>query len=157
MIRLVAVGRVKGVLESAVREYERRLAHYWKYEVVEVEAGAGSGSPDPTRVRSAEGERILGRIPDDAELWVVTRDGRGIASAELARLLGERQLHGAPTLVLAIGGAFGFDPAVPARAARRISLSAMTLPHEMARLILVEQLYRAGTILRNEPYHKGST
>jgi 23S rRNA (pseudouridine1915-N3)-methyltransferase len=158
VIRLVAVGKVKGVLEPAVREYEARLVHYWKYEAVEVDAGIGRGGvPDPAQVRAAEAGRILDRVPEGAELWVVTREGSSLSSATLARLLADRQLHGAPPLALVIGGAFGFDPSVPARASRRISLSAMTLPHEMARLVLVEQLYRAGTILRNEPYHKGST
>jgi 23S rRNA (pseudouridine1915-N3)-methyltransferase len=158
VIRLIAVGKVKGALEPAVGEYEARLVHYWKYEAVEVDAGTGrGGSPDPERVRAAEADRILARVPEGAELWAVTRDGASLTSASMAHLLGDRQLHGAPPLVLAIGGAFGFDPSVPARASRRLSLSAMTLPHEMARLVLVEQLYRAGTILRNEPYHKGST
>jgi 23S rRNA (pseudouridine1915-N3)-methyltransferase len=156
MIRLVVVGRVKGPLEEPVRSYESRLPHYWKMEVVEVDAGTGRGGPaEPAAVCRAEGERILARIPDGAELWVVTREGRGMDSVAFARELGERQLRAAPPLVLALGGAFGFDPAVLGRATRKLSLSAMTLPHEMARLLLAEQLYRAGTILRNEPYHKG--
>jgi len=157
VILLVAVGRVRGVLEAAVAEYEARLPHYWKFAVVEVDAGTGRGGPvDAERVMAAEGERILARVPDGGELWVVTREGRSLDSAAFARTLGERQLRAAPPLVLALGGAFGFDPGVVARSTRRLSLSPMTLPHEMARLILVEQLYRAGTILRNEPYHKGT-
>jgi 23S rRNA (pseudouridine1915-N3)-methyltransferase len=157
VILLVAVGRVRGVLEAAVAEYESRLPHYWKFSVVEVDAGTGRGGPvDAERVMAAEAERILARVPDGGELWVVTREGRSLDSATFARTLGERQLHAAPPLVLALGGAFGFDPEVVARSTRRLSLSSMTLPHEMARLLLVEQLYRAGTILRNEPYHKGT-
>ncbi len=155
MITLLAVGRVKGALAPPVDDYEARLRHYWKFEVVEVEAGAGRGSPTEEAVREAEGARILGRIPEGHELWVLTREGRGMDSPALARTLGERQLHAAPPLVLAIGGAFGFDPSVVARASRELSLSPFTLPHELARLLLVEQLYRAGTILRGEPYHKG--
>jgi len=156
MIVLLAVGRVRGALEPAVAEYEARLAHYWKFDVVEVDAGTGRGGrAEPERVKAAEAERILARIPDGAELWVVTREGRGMDSVAFALELGERQLRAAPPLVLALGGAFGFDPAVLGRATRKLSLSAMTLPHEMARLLLAEQLYRAGTILRNEPYHKG--
>lgn len=156
MILLMAVGRVRGVLEPAVAEYEARVAHYWKFDVVEVDAGTGRGGrAEPARVMAAEAERILARIPDGAELWALTREGRPMDSSALARELGERQLRAAPPLVLALGGAFGFDPAVLRRATRQLSLSSMTLPHEMARLVLVEQLYRAGTILRNEPYHKG--
>lgn len=155
MITLLAVGRVKGVLAPPVAEYESRLRHYWKFEVVEVEAGAGRGSAAEEEVRGAEAARILGRVSEGHELWVVTREGRGMDSPTLARTLGERQLHASPPLVLALGGAFGFDHAVMARASRQLSLSSFTLPHELARLLLVEQLYRAGTILRGEPYHKG--
>lgn len=156
MITLLAVGRVRGPLEAAVHHYEGRLPHYWKFEAVEVEAGTGRGGPsDPDPVRAAEGARILARIPEGHELWVVTRDGSTLDSAALARVLGERQLHAAPPLVLALGGAFGFAPEVVARASRKLSLSALTLPHELARLVVAEQLYRAGTILRGEPYHKG--
>jgi 23S rRNA (pseudouridine1915-N3)-methyltransferase len=156
VILLMAVGRVRGVLEPAVAEYEARVAHYWKFDVVEVDAGTGRGGrAEPARVMAAEAERILARIPDGADLWALTREGRPLDSSALARELGERQLRSAPPLVLALGGAFGFDPALLRRATRQISLSSMTLPHEMARLVLVEQLYRAGTILRNEPYHKG--
>jgi 23S rRNA (pseudouridine1915-N3)-methyltransferase len=157
MIRLLAVGKVRGVLEPAVAAYEARVGHYWRFEAVEVAAGVGrGGQAEPDAVRRAEAERLLSNVPDDAELWIVTREGKALDSVALARTLGARQLHAAPLLVLALGGAFGFDPRVTERAARRLSLSAMTLPHEMARLVLVEQLYRAGTILRNEPYHKGT-
>lgn len=157
MITLIAVGRVRGPLEAAVRAYEDRLRHYWKFDLVEVEAGTGrGGSPDPVQVMAAEGTRILARVPPGQELWILTREGRPLDSPGLARLLDERRLHALPPVALAIGGAFGFSPEVEARAVQTLSLSAMTLPHELARLVLVEQLYRAGTILRGEPYHKGA-
>jgi 23S rRNA (pseudouridine1915-N3)-methyltransferase len=78
-----------------------------------------------------------------------------MASRKLAEWLQDHALHGSPGVALIIGGAYGIHPDVGRRARRRVSLSAMTLPHEMARLVLVEQIYRAGTILRGEPYHKG--
>jgi 23S rRNA (pseudouridine1915-N3)-methyltransferase len=156
MIRLIAVGRPRAPLNEAIRHYEARLGHYWKFEVVEVEAGgARRGGTDESVVRSLEGERILRSVPDDAALWLVTRDGRAYSSVALASMLGERKLHAAPPLVLAIGGAFGFSAEVRARAEGSLTLSAMTFPHELARLVLAEQLYRAGSILRGEPYHKG--
>ena len=153
-VTVVVVGRVRGDLAAAVEAYESRAAHYWKFEVVEVDAGAG-GRDDPAAVMAAESERILARVPDGTEVVALTRDGTPWSSRRLATWLGERALHGLGDVAFVVGGAFGLDRAVLARAARRLSLSAMTFPHEMARLILAEQLYRAGTILRNEPYHKG--
>lgn len=156
MIRLVAVGKPRAPLDEPIRHYEGRLGHYWKFDVVEVDAGGGrKGASDPASVRAREGERILAHVPDGSTLWLVTRDGRKMASTDLAETLADRKLHSAPLLVFAIGGAFGFDPAVRRRAQQTLTLSAMTLPHELARLVLAEQLYRAGTILRGEPYHKG--
>ncbi len=153
---MVVVGRVRPPLGEAVREFEIRAARYWKLQVEEVDAGVGRGGPvDPEAVRRAEGERILARVPAEGELWLLTREGKGMASEELAMTLGERALHGRAPVAFAIGGAFGFSREVQEAGGRRISLSPMTLPHEMARLVLAEQLYRAGTILRGEPYHKG--
>jgi 23S rRNA (pseudouridine1915-N3)-methyltransferase len=105
---------------------------------------------------AAEAERLLPHLPPAAEMVALTRVGEAISSTELARYLGDLALHGARGAVFVIGGAHGLTEAVLARARRRISLSAFTLPHEMARLLLAEQLYRAGTLLRGEPYHKGS-
>ncbi|MEX2530296.1 MAG: 23S rRNA (pseudouridine(1915)-N(3))-methyltransferase RlmH [Gemmatimonadota bacterium] len=153
---VVAVGGVRGPLEAGIREYLQRASRYWKLEVVEVDAGAPGRDPAPERVRREEGERITARIPADCEYWVLTREGRGLSSAEWARVLEDRALHGGRDLALVVGGAFGLDPDILRGARRRISLAHVTLPHELARLVLLEQLYRAGTILRNEPYHKGN-
>ena len=153
---MVAVGRVKGVLESGVSEYEERARRYWKLEVAEVDAGAPGRNPAPERVMEAEAERILARIPDGFTVVALTRKGKGMGSRDLARVLEEHGIRAAPGVVFVLGGAFGLAPAVLDRAQWRISVSPMTLPHEMARLVLAEQLYRAGTILRGEPYHKGA-
>lgn len=156
MIRLLSVGSVRPPLDEAVGHYESRLLHYWKFESIEVAAGLGrGGKASASEVRAAEGARLLDQVPHEADVWALTRDGSALSSRALARELEDRRLHSAPPLVLVIGGAFGLDPDVLDRARRRIRLSTMTLPHEMARLVLVEQLYRAGTILRGEPYHKG--
>lgn len=155
-VQIVAVGRVKGSLEPGVADYEERAGRYWKLEVVEVDAGASGRDPSPERVRAAESERILARIPDGFEVFALTREGRPLGSRDLARRLSESMVRAVPGVSYVIGGAFGLDRTVVQRASRRLSLSSMTLPHEMARLVLAEQLYRAGTILRNEPYHKGA-
>lgn len=154
-VLVVAVGGVRGPLARAVSEYEERAARYWKLEVVEVDAGARGKNPDAERVMAAEAERILPRIPDDLEVVALTRKAKQMGSRTLATYLQRLMVGASSGVVFVLGGAWGLDPSVLSRARRAISLSAMTLPHEMARLVLAEQLYRAGTILRNEPYHKG--
>lgn len=154
-IQVVVVGRVRGALREAVSEYEERARRYWKLEVVEVDAGAPGARPSPERAMAAESERILARLSPELELVALTRAGTPTGSRDLARWLEERAVASSPGAAFVIGGAFGLDDAVSARAGRRLSLSAMTFPHEVARLVLAEQLYRAGTILRGEPYHKG--
>lgn len=153
-VLVVVVGRVRGGLAAPVAEYEKRAGRYWKFEVVEVAAGAGRES-SPTAVKEAEAERILARIAPELEVVALTRDGTAMDSRELSRYLEEHGVRASSGVAFIIGGAFGLGPTVLERARRRMALSAMTLPHEMARLVLAEQLYRAGTILRGEPYHKG--
>ena len=151
-ITLVVVGRVRGSLAEAVREYEERAARYWKLTAIEVEAGVGSRN-DVETVRRSEEERILARLPQGADLVALTRTGQPMGSRAFATYLEDHALHGRD-LAFVIGGAYGLGSGLLARA-RQMTLSAMTFPHEMARLLLAEQLYRAGTILRGEPYHKG--
>ena len=155
-IALVVVGPARGAVGEAVAEYETRAARYWKLETVEVEAGAPGRDPDPARVRAAEGERILARLPSRYPLFVLTREGKQMRSRQLARCLERAAVRAEEGVTFVIGGAWGVSDAVLTAARHRLSLSHMTLPHEMARLVLAEQLYRAGTILRNEPYHKGA-
>ncbi len=152
----MAVGGVRGELDAAVAHYEARARRYWKLDVVEVAAGARGRSPEPDRVRAAEGERILSTVPDGLELYALTRVGKSMSSRALADRLSGLALSSAPGAAFVLGGAFGLDDRVLERSALRLSLSSMTLPHEMARLVLAEQLYRAGTIVRGEPYHKGA-
>jgi 23S rRNA (pseudouridine1915-N3)-methyltransferase len=113
------------------------------------------GLPD-AQVRSAEGERILKRLPDGAEVVALTRGGSRCASLELAREYERHAAAGGTGIAYIIGGALGLSDGVLQRARRQLQLSAFTMPHDLARLVLLEQIYRAGTILRNEPYHKGS-
>lgn len=155
IVRVVAVGRVRGVLEDALREYEGRAGRYWRLEVAEVDAGA-RGRQDADAVRGAEGERILPRLPGGWKVVALTREGRSLSSRELATFMGDQALASVPGVAFVLGGAFGLDGPVLARADLRLALSGMTLPHELARVTLSEQLYRAGTILRGEPYHKGA-
>lgn len=154
-IRLIAVGDARGPIGDAIADYESRIGHYFRFEPVLVEAGTKRGKDDPDRVMAAEAERILARLEPTDVVVAVTRDGKAWSSRELAERIEQWGVEGRSGIAFVIGGAWGFDPAVLQRADRRLSLGAMTLPHEMARLVLVEQLYRAGSISRNEPYHKG--
>lgn len=153
-VTVVVVGTARGPVDPAVAEYEARAGRYWKLEVVEVDAGAAGGDR-PDRVMAAEAERILARLPARARTVALTRGGKGMTSRGLARWL-QRQAVDARDVAFVVGGAYGLDPSVLERAHRRLSLSPMTLPYELARLVLAEQLYRAGTLVRGEPYHKGS-
>lgn len=149
---LLAVGRPRDAsLAAATREYETRAARYWPLEVREVREEPARGVA-PQQVREREGERLLAAA-GAAALVLCDETGDGLTSPEFAAWLqGERER--ARDVAFAIGGAYGHGERVRAAAARRIALAPWTLPHDLARLVLAEQLYRAGTIVRGEPYHK---
>lgn len=157
MIRVLvaAVGRVRTPgLRDAIAGYEERAGRYFRFETAEVSAAS---LPDARAddARALEGDALLGRAPEELARVALTRAGTAWSTRELARRLAEAQTYGQPGFAFLIGGAHGLHPAVVRGAAHRMSLSKMTLPHELARLVLTEQIYRAGTILRGEPYHKG--
>lgn len=153
-VTLLVVGSVRGAMASPVAEYEERASRYWRLGVRGVAAGAGRKA-SANEVRKAEEERLLPHLPASGQVVALTRKGKGLSSRKLARFLETRALRSVPEIAFVIGGAHGLGEKVLKRAEVRLSLSPMTLPHEVAHLVLVEQLYRAGTILRNEPYHKG--
>ena len=139
-------------LAGAIAEYEARAARYWPLRVHEVrEEPARSGSPD--FVRQREGQRLLEAVPPGAQVIACDLNGRSMSSEEFARWLQDLRERAVDVAIL-IGGAYGLDASVKARTQASISLAPWTLPHELARLVLAEQLYRAGTINRREPYHK---
>lgn len=139
-------------LAAAIVDYETRAARYWPLEVVEVREASGRGS-DPGDIRSREGARLLERVPATAHLVACDERGERFTSPQFATLLGEAR-DDARDMAFVIGGAFGLSDEVRSRAQRSMQLAPWTLPHELARLVLAEQLYRAGTLLRGEPYHK---
>jgi 23S rRNA (pseudouridine1915-N3)-methyltransferase len=155
-VYVLAVGRPMRLLSEAVEEYEKRAARYWPLEVVEVREERSGRNADPERIRAAEGERLWERVPAGVETVALTRTGDALSSREVAAWLQQRALESHPGVAFLIGGALGLSDDVMARCTRTLRLSSMTLPHELARLVLAEQLYRAGTIVRNEPYHKGA-
>lgn len=150
-IRVVCVGKPRGDgVAAAIADYEARAARYWPLEVVEVRGESGAGR-SPSEVRVREGERLLSRV--SGTLVALDERGRGWTSEAFAAFL-QRVREGAGDLSFVIGGAFGLDDAVRAGAAHLLAVAPWTLAHELARLVLAEQLYRAGTIVRGEPYHK---
>ena len=154
-ISVLVVGRAQGPLGPAFEAFEARTARYWKLEFVEVDSGGRRArGKDPASVRSAEAVRLGRRIPKGSEVWALTRGGGGFSSDGSARLLGSRATEGRSGVTFLIGGAFGLDRTLLHAADRRLTLSGMTLPHGLARRLLAEQLYRAGTVLRGEPCHK---
>ena len=149
---VAAVGRPRDTaLAAAIDTYERRAARYWPLEVRPVRSeSAASASPD--LVRQREAERLAAKL-GDARLIVCDERGAGLSSAAFSAFL-QRSREGAEDVAFVVGGPFGVADALRERAARVLALAPFTLSHELARLVLAEQLYRAGTIVRGEPYHK---
>ena len=152
---LIAVGNIKSSwADLGEKTYSQRISHYMPYETVVIPDVKTGRATTPQMQKDAEGNAILAKIqPSDA---VVLLDERGTqpTSRRLAEMLQSYMNSGIKRLVFVIGGPYGFSDAVYARAAgSKLSLSSLTFPHELARLIFTEQLYRAVTILRGEPYH----
>ncbi|NCO50946.1 MAG: 23S rRNA (pseudouridine(1915)-N(3))-methyltransferase RlmH [Deltaproteobacteria bacterium] len=151
--RLICVGRLaEDWLKQGAAEYLGRLKRHYAVEIIELKEEQGSQKDVVTLLRR-EGQRILQRIPSDAFTLVLDEKGKPSSSEALAKQLQAAMLHGARDWCLVIGGPYGLDDAVRQRADQLLSLSKMTLTHQMARVLLLEQLYRSGTIIRNEPYH----
>jgi len=151
---LICVGRMsQRHLQEGVEEFTTRLRRYLPLELIELKEEKAGKKPDVDRVRDREGLRILEKIPARGPVIVLDERGRGLDSAGMARLVEKEMLSGTEYLTWIIGGPYGLSDQVRKRADRILSLSEMTFPHQMVRLILAEQLYRAMTIIRREPYH----
>jgi 23S rRNA (pseudouridine1915-N3)-methyltransferase len=153
-VQLVCVGKVRGALAEPVAEFQRRAERYFSLETIEVREVPARQESAVERVRVEEGNRLLGRVVSGLEIVALDREGDLWSSERLAGFLSDLALHGRPGAAFLIGGAYGLSEEVLSAAKHRFSLSACTLTHEIARLLLTEQLYRAGTIARGEPYHK---
>jgi 23S rRNA (pseudouridine1915-N3)-methyltransferase len=150
---IAAVGKPRDRhLAAAIDDYETRAARYWPLDVVEVREATGRGV-SAEQAKEREGERLIERIPPAATVIVCDERGDRLTSTEFSSLLASAR-EAARDIAFIIGGAFGLSTPLRERASRSIQLAPWTLPHEMARLVLAEQLYRAGTIVRGEPYHK---
>lgn len=153
-IALIAIGeKSPSWVREGWAEYAKRLPKAYAPELVELPLGARGKSRDPARAIAEEGERVLAALPKQSLVVALDERGRGWTSVELSKQLAQWAQSGRD-VALVVGGPDGHAPAVLARADLRWSLSPLTLPHMLVRLVVVEQLYRAWTLLENHPYHR---
>ena len=157
-IDIVCVGKVKErYLRDAIDEYRKRLSRFAKVDVIEV---ADEKTPEHAsdtlnaQIKEKEGERILKHLRDGAFVVALAIEGDQLTSEQLAARIAQWGLHGVSHLQFVIGGSLGLDPRVLRRAIMPLSFSKMTFPHQLMRVILLEQIYRAFKINAHEPYHK---
>ena len=157
-ITLIGVGKIKEkYLTEAIHEYSKRLGRYCTLQIAEVadeSAPENAGELMQEKIRMREGERILGRIPASAHVIALAIRGKKYDSEGLAAHIAGLQVSGCSELCFVIGGSLGLSQQVLARADEQISFSDLTFPHQLMRVILLEQIYRCFRINRNEPYHK---
>lgn len=157
-ITLVTVGKIKEkYFKDAIAEYSKRLSKYCTLTIIEV---SDEKTPDKAsiaeenQIRALEGERILKKMPSDAFVITLEILGDMISSVELAKTMGQLFLNGKSHLVFVIGGSLGLSEEVSKRADYKLSFSKMTFPHQLMRIVLLEQIYRSFRINAGEPYHK---
>ncbi len=157
-ITCVAVGKIKEMYFSeAVKEYAKRLSRYCKLEIVELpdeKTPDGASAAEEAAILEREGERILKAVREDAYVIALAIEGKALDSVELSRRLERLGVEGKSHIVFVIGGSLGLSPAVMKRADESVSFSRMTFPHQLMRVILLEQVYRGFRIMKGEPYHK---
>lgn len=153
-IELIVVGNTDSrEVEALVAMYTKRVNHYCKFSITTIADVRNTRNMAASRQKQLEGEAIMKLLGEGDYLVLMDERGQQYTSMEYAQWLQKRMLSGVKRLVLVIGGPYGFSEEVYARANQKISLSKMTFSHQIVRAIFAEQLYRAFTILNNEPYH----
>ena len=157
-ITILCVGKIRETFyKDAVAEYAKRLSKYCTFEVIEV---ADEKTPDKTsdalndQIKEKEGKRLLEKIKEDAFVCTLEIGGKSMGSVEFADFIDDLSIHGKSNLVFVIGGSLGLHSSVCKRSDAALSFSKMTFPHQLMRVILSEQIYRAFRIIHGEPYHK---
>ncbi|MBB3908212.1 23S rRNA (pseudouridine(1915)-N(3))-methyltransferase RlmH [Anoxybacillus rupiensis] len=157
-IMVLSVGKLKEkYLKQGIEEYVKRLSGYAKMEIIEVadeKAPENLSDQEMKQIKEKEGERILAKISDDMHVIALAIDGKMKSSEEFAIHLDKLATYGTSKVAFVIGGSLGLSEKVMKRANESLSFSQMTFPHQLMRLILLEQIYRAFRINRGEPYHK---
>ncbi|SES40916.1 23S rRNA (pseudouridine(1915)-N(3))-methyltransferase RlmH [Psychrobacillus sp. OK032] len=157
-IQIVSVGKLKEkYLKMGIEEYSKRLSSYAKIDLVEVpdeKAPENLSDADMEIVKKKEGDRILSKIGADTYVIALAIEGKMKSSEQLASDLESLMTYGRSKIAFVIGGSLGLHDDVMKRSDEKLSFSKMTLPHQLMKLVLVEQIYRAFRIIKNEPYHK---
>lgn len=153
-IKLLAIGKTDHkAIQALIDEYSKRLNFYINFELEVLPDIKNVKNLSQNQQKEKEGELILAKIASSDHLLLLDENGKMFSSVGFSDFLQKKMNSGFKTMYLVIGGPYGFSPAVYARANGKISLSQMTFSHQMVRIFIIEQLYRACTILRNEPYH----
>jgi 23S rRNA (pseudouridine1915-N3)-methyltransferase len=153
-LNLLCVGRLTlPYLNEGCTEFAGRLKRYLPFSITEIKEHKTGRKQDLQRIIATEGENLEQRIPAGSFVIALDQRGKSLSSEQLADLMSEHMVRSIPEWTLLIGGPYGLNESLRKRANLVLSLSAMTLTHQMARLLLLEQLYRCCTIIRNEPYH----
>lgn len=157
-IKIVTVGKLKEkYLKDGIAEYVKRISRFAKLEMIEL---TDEKTPDKAselenqKILETEGERILSKVGERDFVVVLAIEGKTLSSEEFSKQLEQASIKGYSTLTFIIGGSLGLDPVVKNRANLSVSFGRLTLPHQLMRLVLVEQIYRAFTIQQGSPYHK---
>lgn len=153
-IELITVGKTGiGFVKEGIAEYAGRLRHYIPFSMTELPDVRKGKNPGVEQQKKAEGDAILSRVSASDFVILLDEKGKEYTSMEFAAYIEKLMASGKKRTVFVVGGPYGFSPEVYARADAKLSLSRMTFNHEMVRMFFVEQIYRAMTILRDEPYH----
>ena len=153
-ISLLTIGKTadKYLLEG-LKIYEKRLQHYVNYSRKELPDVKNAKTLSTEQLKEQEGKIILQQVAETDELFLLDENGQTFSSEKLAEFIKQKMLHSSKSLVFVVGGAYGFSDEVYKKAVEKISLSQLTFSHQMVRLIFTEQIYRAFTIIKGEPYH----
>lgn len=157
-IDIVCVGKIKEkYFTQAIEEYVKRLSRYCTIGIIEVpdeKTPDGASEGLENKIKSIEGEKLLKKIPEDAYVITLEIKGKQLSSTELAKKMSDLFVTGKSHIVFVIGGSLGLSEEVMKRSDYALSFSAMTFPHQLMRVVLLEQIYRTFRINANEPYHK---
>ena len=157
-INIVCVGKIKEkYLKLGIDEFKKRLSKYCKLEIIELEdekAPENLSDKEMLIIKEKEGKKLLSKIKDNSYVIALAIDGKNLSSEELAETINKLGVRGISNITFVIGGSLGLSDEVLSRADYKLSFSKMTFPHQLMRLILLEQVYRAYRINNGEPYHK---